>query len=76
MKDDTDFFRQGLQCVTYSMVMELFSSQYRTLAGCVIEGFWASGVITLALIAKYVHDWRNIQLAINIPTIATVFYIW
>ena len=70
------FLFQGLQCVTYSMVMELFAPQYRALAGCVIEAFWATGVITLALIAKYVQHWRYIQLAINIPTIATLFYIW
>ena len=67
---------QGLQCVTYSMVMELFSHQYRTMAGCVVEAFWAMGIILLALIAKYVQHWRYIQLAINIPTLATIFYIW
>ena len=69
-------FIQGLQCVTFSMVMELFSPQYRTLAGCVVEAFWAAGIILLALIAKYVQHWRYIQLAVNIPTIATIFYIW
>ena len=69
-------FLQGLQCVTYSMVMELFSRQYRAMAGCVIEAFWALGVILLAIIAKYVQHWRYIQLAINIPTMATIFYIW
>ena len=69
-------FIQGLQCVTYSMVMELFSRKYRAMAGCVIEAFWAFGVILLALIAKYVQHWRYIQLAINIPTVATIFYIW
>ena len=58
------------------MVMELFSPQYRTLAGCVVEAFWAAGIILLALIAKYVQHWRYIQLAVNIPTIATIFYIW
>ena len=58
------------------MVMELFSRQYRAMAGCVIEAFWALGVILLAVIAKYVQHWRYIQLAINIPTMATIFYIW
>ena len=58
------------------MVMELFSRQYRAMAGCVIEAFWALGVILLAIIAKYVQHWRYIQLAINIPTMATIFYIW
>ena len=34
---------QGLQCVSYSMIMELFCPSYRTLAGCVAEAFWAGG---------------------------------
>ena len=93
---------QGLQCVSYSMIMELFCPAYRTLAGCVAEAFWAAGedlieyiihsfrifglnitlcitfvgIIILALIAKYVEHWRYIQLAINIPTLATLLYIW
>ena len=58
------------------MVMELFGPSYRTMAGCVIEGFWAIGIIILALIAKYIQNWRFIQLAINVPTVATIFYIW
>ena len=69
-------FIQGLQCVTYSMVMELFSPRYRTMAGCTIEAFWALGIILLAAIAKFVRHWRYIQLAVNIPTAATIFYIW
>ena len=35
-----------------------------------------SGIIILALIAKYVQHWRYIQLALNIPTLATLLYIW
>ncbi len=46
------------------------------MAGCVVEAFWATGIILLAAIAKTVQHWRFIQLAINIPTLATVFYIW
>jgi len=38
------------------MVMELFSPRYRTLAGCVVEAFWATGVILLAAIAKAVRS--------------------
>ena len=36
-------YLKGLQCVTYSMVMELFQPGWRTLAGCVVEAFWATG---------------------------------
>ena len=41
---------QGLQCVSYSMIMELFCPQYRTLAGCVAEAFWAGGQINFSLL--------------------------
>ena len=40
---------QGLQCVSYSMIMELFSPGYRTLAGCMTEAFWAGGERSLLL---------------------------
>ena len=53
----------GLQCVTYSMAMELFYPGWPTLAGCVVEGFWATGIIILALIARFVQHWHYIQLA-------------
>ena len=66
-----------MQSVTYSLLMELlFSSEFRTFAGCVSEGFWALGIMALAVMAKYVQHWRYIQLAINIPTVSTIFYIW
>jgi len=67
---------QGLQCVTYSMIMELFCPSWRTLAGCVAEAFWAGGIILLAVVAKYVQHWRYIQLALNVPTAATLLFIW
>ena len=52
---------QGLQCVSYSMIMELFCPAYRTLAGCVAEAFWAGGTLwnifmfKLFFNPKYVH---------------------
>jgi len=46
---------QGLQCVTYSMVMELYPPAWRTLAGCVVEAFWAGG----RLITIHVHQFRE-----------------
>ena len=60
----------------FNFFISLFFIISRAMAGCVIEAFWAFGVILLALIAKYVQHWRYIQLAINIPTVATIFYIW
>ena len=39
--------------------MELFATEYRTLAGCVVEGFWAGGKhfsrfsIAVSFVLKY-----------------------
>jgi len=58
------------------MVMELFGPKFRTMAGCIIEGFWAMGLILLAVIAMHIPNWRYIQLAINLPTLCTIVFIW
>ena len=58
------------------MVMELFAPRYRAFAGCFIEAFWATGVMALALIAKYIPHWRYTQLVINAPMIPALIYIW
>ncbi len=58
------------------MVMELFGPAYRTMAGCIIEAFWAMGLIIMGLVAMYIQNWRYIQLAINIPTLGTIVFIW
>ncbi|KAF0288151.1 Organic cation transporter-like protein [Amphibalanus amphitrite] len=70
------FFVQGLQTTTYSMVMELFPPHHRTLAGVAAEVFWAIGLILLAVCCYFVQHWRHVQLAISIPTLVTLLYIW
>lgn len=48
---------------------------FRCLRPCLIN-LTFPGIILLALVAKYVEHWRYIQLALNIPTLATLLYIW
>ncbi|XP_063419083.1 solute carrier family 22 member 3-like [Mytilus trossulus] len=69
-------FIQGLQTTTYVMVMELFLPQYRGTAGAVLECFWGVTVIMMAGIAYLLQDWRNIQLAISVPSALALTYIW
>lgn len=58
------------------MVMELFGPTYRTMAGCIIEAFWALGLMIIAVMTMYIQNWRYIQLAINVPTLSTIIFIW
>ena len=34
------------------------------------------GILLVAVVAKYVLHWRYTQLALHVPTLATLLYIW
>lgn len=69
-------FIQGLQTTTYVMVMEIFLPQYRGTAGAILECYWGVTVILMSGIAYLLPDWRHIQIAISVPSVLSVFYIW
>ena len=50
--------------------------KHRTIVGTVFELFWGMGVIWLALVAMLVREWRFIQLALTLPSVLTIVYIW
>ena len=56
--------------------MELFSIRHRTIVGTVFEIFWGMGVIWLALVSMLIREWRFIQLALTLPSVLTIIYIW
>ena len=64
--DETIFQSKICSCHKYYYVKNIVISKFDLLLG----------IIILALIAKYVEHWRYIQLALNIPTLATLLYIW
>ncbi|XP_033747267.1 organic cation transporter protein-like [Pecten maximus] len=69
-------FMQGLQTSTYVLAMELFLPQYRGVAGAVLECYWGVTVVMLAGVAYLLQSWRYIQLAITLPSLLALPYIW
>ena len=69
-------FKQGLQISSYVLVAELFLPNFRPYAGAIVECFWGLDVLLVAGIAYFIRDWRYMQLAITLPSIVAVFYIW
>jgi hypothetical protein len=67
---------QGLQTCTFVLAMELFTPKMRTFVGAGMELFWGVGVMYLALLAWLIRDWRYIQLAISLPSVLSVTYLW
>lgn len=67
---------QGLQTCSFVLIMEWFTPEHRTVVGTVFEIFWGAGVMWLALVAWLIQDWRYIQLALTLPSVLTIVYIW
>ncbi|XP_066592593.1 organic cation transporter protein-like [Prorops nasuta] len=69
-------FVQGLQNSTYILSLELLPLKARTLVALLMQVSWAVGLVLLAGLSYVIPDWRILQLAISVPTAATVLYIW
>lgn len=69
-------FLQGLQTSSYVLVMEMFLPRYRGVAGAMLEVFWGIAVLLVAPIAYLLQNWRYMQLAISLPSILAIAYIW
>ena len=56
--------------------MEMFLPAYRGVAGAMLEVFWGIAVMLVAPIAYLLQNWRYIQLAISLPSVLAIAYIW
>ncbi|XP_038050999.1 organic cation transporter protein-like [Patiria miniata] len=65
-------FAQGYNQVQFVMIMELFPSNCRTLAGSLNSMFWGFGIVTLTPIAYALRNWRHMQLAISAPCLLAI----
>ena len=69
-------YQQGLQTSSYVLCMEMFLPAYRGVAGAMLEVFWGIAVMLVAPIAYLLQNWRYIQLAISLPSVLAIAYIW
>ena len=66
----------GLLIAAFLLPIEYVGRQWRTFSGCV--GTWAIGVATLALVAYFVRDWKQLCLATScagIPLLISWWYV-
>lgn len=67
---------QGLQGSTLALLMEMLPSEQRPAAAAVACACWALGLLLLTAASFVVKHWRHVLLAVYIPGVATLLYIW
>jgi len=66
---------QGIQTNSFVLMAEMTIMKYRALCAGFFEVFWAVGTLWLASLSWMIQDWRNIQLALCLPSLITLVYI-
>lgn len=56
--------------------LEMVGPQKRLIAGIGCQLFFTAGYIMTAGFAYYITDWRTLQLALTLPSIAFLVYWW
>ncbi|XP_033637301.1 organic cation transporter protein-like [Asterias rubens] len=69
-------FEQGLNIIQFVLIIETFSPEKRTFAGCINGVFWGIGVTLLTPIAYFFRNWRHMQIAISLPSLVVVPLLW
>ena len=67
-------FFPGTMVVNFVLPLEFVGPRWRTFCGCI--GFWACGVMSLALMAFYIRDWRYLSIATSVGGIFLLFTYW
>ncbi|KAB7493648.1 Solute carrier family 22 member 3 [Armadillidium nasatum] len=67
-------FGSGMFLPNFVLIMELVGEKARTTMGMLYQGFFGVGFCLIPAIAYYIRDWRNLQLAISIPSTVLLLY--
>jgi len=60
----------------FVLVTEICGPKYRTYFGILTQFPFGIGAALLPLIAYFIRDWQNLQLAISIPCVLLTLYYW
>ncbi|XP_058804844.1 organic cation transporter protein isoform X2 [Phymastichus coffea] len=66
----------GVFLVAYVIALEMVGPQKRLIAGIGCQLFFTAGYIMTAGFACYITDWRTLQIALTLPSVAFLLYWW
>ena len=61
---------------TFTSLVEIFGTQYRTFTGISIGYPWATGIMTFSLFSYLIKDWHYIQLLSTTVCLFQIGHIW
>lgn len=67
---------QGTRNILVTLIQELSPKTRRSASNLFMQLFWSSGILYLSVVAYFIRDWRNVQLAATLPTVVTLLWIW
>lgn len=70
------FFVQGMQTITYTLVVEYTPVRFRNFIACFWPCYFGLGLIYLGAVSMAVPDWRDLQLLLQIPIIIPFIICW
>nr|CAD7207601.1 unnamed protein product [Timema douglasi]CAD7269938.1 unnamed protein product [Timema shepardi]CAD7422129.1 unnamed protein product [Timema poppensis] len=60
----------------YVICTDITGGWWKQATGACYEHMWSLGVITLPILTSMFTDWRNLQLAISLPTLLLLVAFW
>ncbi|CAL1675506.1 unnamed protein product [Lasius platythorax] len=66
----------GVFLVAYVIALEMVGPKKRLIAGVGVQLFFTIGYILTAGFAYYITNWRMLQVALTVPSIAFLLYWW
>ncbi|KAJ8682745.1 hypothetical protein QAD02_018537 [Eretmocerus hayati] len=66
----------GVFLVAYVIALEMVGPQKRLIAGVGCQLFFTAGYIMTAGFAYFITDWRLLQFALTMPSVAFLLYWW
>lgn len=54
---------------------DITSGEAKTISILVFEFFWSIGLIVLPIFDLFIENWRNLYIAMSMPTICMIFLI-
>ncbi|KAF7996813.1 hypothetical protein HCN44_002459 [Aphidius gifuensis] len=66
----------GVYTIAFVISLEMVGPSKRRITGICCQLFWTTGYVLVGVLAYFFRNWRNLQLAMTVPSIFSLIYWW